>query len=375
MVMRCVTSVKYAVKVNGKLTDSFLPTRGIRQGDPISPYLFLLCAEGLSCLMQQKEAVGELKGIRNGRNGPPISHLLFADDSVFFTRGDDKSIHALNSALQTYCEASGQMVNLQKSSIFFSKNCHKQVKETVKQKLGVLDETLQTTYLGMPTCVGRSPTSNFNFLTGRLWKHLNGWSDRPLSRALSICERMRKAISNFWWGVEDGKKKLHWRSWKWLSSPKYLGGMGFRDFAMFNQAMLAKQGWRLLTEPNSLCARVLKGRYFPNGDFWTAQCPRSSSYTWRSIMHGKKLLDKGILWRVGDGKYINILRDRWIPEVTPGTLLASPSINDNQTVISLLKRNERQWNETAIRKSFPEEVADKILSIPLSFECCEDFPS
>lgn len=102
MVMRCVTSVKYAVKVNGKLTDSFLPTRGIRQGDPISPYLFLLCAEGLSCLMQQKEAVGELKGIRNGRNGPPISHLLFADDSVFFTRGDDKSIHALNSALQTY---------------------------------------------------------------------------------------------------------------------------------------------------------------------------------------------------------------------------------------------------------------------------------
>jgi hypothetical protein len=285
------------------------------------------------------------------------------------------------------------MVNLQKSSLFFSKNCHKQVKEMVIQKLGVLDETLQTTYLGMSTWVERSPMSNFNFLTGRLWKHLNGWSDRPLSRAgketllksvaqaiptyvmscfqipLSICERMRKAISNLWWGVEDGKKKLHWRSWKWLSSPKYLEGMGFCDFAMFNQAMLAKQGWWLLTEPNSLCARVLKGRYFPNGDFWTAQCPRSSSYTWRSIMHGKKLLDKGILWRVGDGKYINILRDRWIPEVTPGTLLASPSINDNQTVSSLLNRNERQWKEIAIRKSFQEEVAHKILSIPLSLEC------
>jgi hypothetical protein len=124
---------------------------------------------------------------------------------------------------------------------------------------------------------------------------------------------MRKEISNFWWRVEDGKKKFHWRSWKWLSSPKYLEGMGFCDFAMFNQAMLAKQGWWLLTEPNSLCAGVLKGRYFPNGDFWTTQCPRSSSYIWRSIMHGKKLLDKGILWRVGDGKYINILRDRWIP--------------------------------------------------------------
>ena len=97
--MRCVTSVKYAARVNGELTQSFKPTRGIRQGGLISPYLFLLCAEGLSCLLQQKEAFGELKGIRNGRNGPPISHLLFGDDSVFFTREDDRSIDTLKSAL------------------------------------------------------------------------------------------------------------------------------------------------------------------------------------------------------------------------------------------------------------------------------------
>jgi hypothetical protein len=68
--MRCVTSIKYAGKGNGELTDLFLPSRGIRQGDPISPYLFLLCTEGLSCLLQQKEVSGELKGIQNGRNGP-----------------------------------------------------------------------------------------------------------------------------------------------------------------------------------------------------------------------------------------------------------------------------------------------------------------
>jgi hypothetical protein len=130
-----------------------------------------------------------------------------------------------------------QKMNLQKSSIFFGRNCEEQVNERVKQKLGVQDETLQSTCLGMPTWVGRSPTSNFNFLTGRLWKHLNGWSDRPLSRVgkevllksvaqsiptyvmscfqipLTICEKMRKPLSNFWWGSEAGKKKIHWRSW------------------------------------------------------------------------------------------------------------------------------------------------------------------
>jgi hypothetical protein len=84
-VMRCVMNAKYAVKVNSTTTESFIPTRGIHQGDPINPYLFLLCSEGLSCLLQQKEAIGELKRICNGMSGPPISHLLFSD-SVFFLR-------------------------------------------------------------------------------------------------------------------------------------------------------------------------------------------------------------------------------------------------------------------------------------------------
>jgi hypothetical protein len=188
------------------------------------------------------------------------------------------------------------------------------MKERVKHKLGVHDDTLKDTYLGIPTWLGRSPMKCFKFLTGRLWKRLNGCSDRPLSRPrkevmvrsvaqaiptyvmscfplpIGVCENLRRPISNFWWGVEDGRRKIHWKAWNWLSSPKYLGGMGFRDMAIFNQAMLGKQCWRLLTDANSLCAKVLKGRYYPEGDFWTAKCPRSSSYTWRGLMYGKLLL-------------------------------------------------------------------------------------
>jgi hypothetical protein len=79
---------------------------------------------------------------------------------------------------------------------------------------------------------------------------------------------MRSIISNYWWGIENENKKLHWCSWEWLIAPKALGGMGFRDMELFNQALLAKQCWWLLTVPDSLCARVLKGRYFPNSSFW-----------------------------------------------------------------------------------------------------------
>jgi hypothetical protein len=106
-VMRCVTSARYAVRVNGELTDPVVPTRGIRQGDPISPYLFLLCTEGLSCLLQKKEVQGELQGIKNGRLGPSISHLLFADYSIFFARSDKRSVDALHRTLKLYCDGSG----------------------------------------------------------------------------------------------------------------------------------------------------------------------------------------------------------------------------------------------------------------------------
>jgi hypothetical protein len=109
-VMRCATSVRYSVKVNEEFTEAFIPTRDIRQGDPISPYLFLLCDEGLSCLMQQREQSGALKGIRNGRTGPPISHLLFADDNMFFVKGDIKSTENLKDVLQKYCEGSGKKI-------------------------------------------------------------------------------------------------------------------------------------------------------------------------------------------------------------------------------------------------------------------------
>jgi hypothetical protein len=156
-VMRCVTNVRYAVRVNGDLTEPVVPSRGIRQGDPISPYLFILCTEGLSCLLQKKEFQGELQGIKNGRLGPSITHLLFADDSIFFARSDSRSVDALHQTLNLFCDGLGQKINLDKSTIFFGNGCRVEIKDAVKQKLGVYNESLKDSYLDMPTNIGRSP--------------------------------------------------------------------------------------------------------------------------------------------------------------------------------------------------------------------------
>src|SRR6266540_1289471 len=178
--------------------------------------------------------------------------------------------------------------------MFFGHKCAYEVKARVKASLEVDNHILQDTYLGMPTEVARAATFSFKFLPDRVWKSVSSCSGCPLSRAgkeawlksvaqavpnyimsyfqvpVGTCDKLGAHIANHWWGFEDGKKKMHWRSWDWLSTPKSLGGLGFRDFTLFNQAMLGKQCWRLLTDPSSLCARVLKGRYYPDSDFMDA---------------------------------------------------------------------------------------------------------
>jgi hypothetical protein len=88
LMMACVSSVRYQVRFNSEDTDMFSPTRGLRQGDPLSPYLFLLCAEGLSSLLLFEEEVGGIDGVRVCRNAPSVSHLLFADDSLILMKAD-----------------------------------------------------------------------------------------------------------------------------------------------------------------------------------------------------------------------------------------------------------------------------------------------
>lgn len=118
LVMKCVTSVSFSVRVNGVLSPSFKPSRGIRQGDPISPYLFLLCSEGLTSLLKSRGPQFISKGIRVSCRAPWISHLLFADDCLIFTQASERGADRINEILELYNRGSGQLVNKGKSAVF-----------------------------------------------------------------------------------------------------------------------------------------------------------------------------------------------------------------------------------------------------------------
>jgi hypothetical protein len=219
-------------------------------------------------------------------------------------------------------------------------SCPTDKKEVVRQILNVTSSVFEEKYLGLPTPDGHMSRGKFQNLQAQLTKRLLMWGDGHLAQAgrevfiksvaqalptylmgvfklpFSVCDDLTKLVRNFYWGAKDGKRKTHWRSWEKLQKPKSQGGLGFRDFRLFNQALLARQAWRLLIKPDSLCARVLKAKYYPNGRLEDTVFSGNASSTWQAITHGLDLLKKGLIWRVGNGQSIRIWRDAWIPRPT-----------------------------------------------------------
>jgi len=117
--MQCITTQSSCVKFNGQHLQYFHPSRGLRQGDPLSPYLFILMANLLSVLINNAISMETLKGIRLNRWCPSLSHLFFADDAIFFLDGTVRECQNLSNILHQYCVATGQAINRNKSGLFF----------------------------------------------------------------------------------------------------------------------------------------------------------------------------------------------------------------------------------------------------------------
>lgn len=274
------------------------------------------------------------------RRAPSVNHLFFADDSLVLIQANAANATELRRILHEYEMVSGQVINHDKSSILFSPNTEPQVRNVVKQVLSIERETMSERYLGLPVSVGKARKKTFGYIKQKIWSRVQGWQEKLLSKAgkeilvkavaqaiptyamscfditKGLCDDLSTMIGRYWWSQQDKIHKIHWLSWEKLSRPKKKGGLGFRDLHLFNQAMLARQAWRLLTCPDNLCAKVLKAKYYPDNSLLQCQVRGGISYSWRSILFGLELLREGIIWRVGNGSSINIWHDPWLPRGT-----------------------------------------------------------
>lgn len=152
--------------------------------------------------------------------------------------------------------------------------------------------------------------------------------------------------------------------WENLSQAKIRGGLGFKDLSCFNQALVAKQGWRIMQAPDSLVAKILKARYFKYSNFMEANLGSKPSYIWRSIIWGREVLVKGCRWRVGNGQQLTVFESSWIPRPTTFKPTTPPSLPKG-TLVAELINGDNQWKEELIYQHFGKEDADAIVQIPL----------
>jgi hypothetical protein len=281
------------------------------------------------------------------------------------------------------------VINKDKSAIMFSPNTGEGVRGRVMHTLNIQRTTMNDKYLGMPVHVGQCRAKVFAYLKERVWRRIQSWKEKALSWAgkevlikavaqaiptfvmgcfdltKDVCDQISTVIARYWWSNQDEDNKIHWISWEKLIKPKEEGGLGFRDIHTFNMAMLAKQGWRLIHNPDSLCAQVLRDKYFPQGDILKASQKPNMSYTWRSISKGIDVLKAGIVWRVGNGSKINIWSDPWLPRDStrrPFTPRGSTIIS---TATDLINSITGGWDEELVSQIFWPKVAQIILSLPV----------
>ncbi|KAL8093924.1 hypothetical protein AgCh_035704 [Apium graveolens] len=163
-VMMYVKTVTYPISFQGSSIGPIIPKRGLRQGDPLSPYLFLLCVEGLSLALKISANRGDIHGCCISQSGPAVTHLLFADDSFLFFKATTEETKSIKQVLNAYEDFSGQAVNYLKSAVFLSANVRRDKQVEIKDLLGVINDIAGSKYLGVPSLIGRSMKTVFRFL-------------------------------------------------------------------------------------------------------------------------------------------------------------------------------------------------------------------
>ncbi|CAN1805987.1 Uncharacterized mitochondrial protein AtMg00310 [Linum perenne] len=179
-------------------------------------------------------------------------------------------------------------------------------------------------------------------------------------------EKLNEIIGDFWWGKVDGKKKMHMVSWEKLCLPKEKGGLGFKDLEAFNHALLAKQTWRLIQNPDLLLAKIYEVKYFPKSSLMQAGKDSNPSWGWRGILKGREIIKIGYRWQVGDGRHINPFLDHWIPSFPPSTPLLNmrdPITDIPFSVAGFIDNGI--WDHNKLKSIFSEDSINQILSIPI----------
>lgn len=333
LIMCCVTSVQTSILWNGEALEEFRPLKGLRQGDPLSLYLFVLCMERLSNMISRRVEEKKWKGISFARGGPCLTHLFFANDLLLFATADTKHCATITEVMNEFSFISRLMINLQKSKMFVSPNIDLRQARDLSARCGIPLTSNLGKYLGVPLFNERVSRSHFNYILENLQTKLAGWKRSVLSLAgratlvqsvttalptytmqtlelpIRLCNDIDKINRNFLQGDTLEKKKIHLVNWNEVCKKKNYGDLGIKKARDHNLALLSKLGWKLIHSEGGLWIEVLKAKYLKSLHFLNGKKTSRASPVWRGMMNSTGILRKGAKWSIGDGTNVNLWKD------------------------------------------------------------------
>ncbi|CAA7024106.1 unnamed protein product [Microthlaspi erraticum] len=382
-IMSCVSGPVMNLLWNGEKTEGFSPSRGLRQGDPISPYLFVLCMERLCHMIERSVASKDWKPISLSRGGPKLSHICFADDLILFAEVSVAQVRVLRKVLESFCRASGQKVSLEKPKIFFSSNVSRELEKEISDASGIQSSRDLGKYLGMPVLQKRMNKDTFGETLARVSSRLVGWKSCVLSMAerLTLTKAVLSSIPvhsmsslmlpqstltsldrisrSFLWGSSPEHRKQHLLSWKAVCLPKKDGGLGIRSSKSMNLALVAKVGCRLLNDETSLWARVVRKKYkVGNLHDRSWLTPKGTwSVLWRGVAKGlREVIVPGHGWAIGDGSQVNFWKDVWLSgKPLLNSALLEPPENVQALSTKDVWRDGEGWDFSIVDPYLPEQ--------------------
>ena len=305
LVMQCISSASYSVAVNGDIHGFFPGKSGVRQGDPLSPYIFICCMEYFSRMLS-------LASQQDGFSYHPkcaaqgITHLAFADDVLLLSRGDLSSVSCFLQQLTLFSQTSGLHINPQKSFIFFGGVGSVQ-KHSILSATGFREGQFPFTYLGVPLSPHRLLASQFTPLLQDLKSSIQGWMGRYLTYAgrlellrsvlfgkvqfwlnifpvpAIVLKQIISICRNFLWTGDACRGSSAIVAWKTVCFPKNEGGLGLYDLYARNRSFLSKQLWHIHLKTDSVWIRWIHHFYLSSGSIWSVQVHHSSSPLWKAI--------------------------------------------------------------------------------------------
>ncbi|KAJ0787048.1 putative RNA-directed DNA polymerase [Helianthus annuus] len=343
-VMATVTSARASVLVNGSPTHEFPCFRGLRQGDPLSPFLFLIVMEALTGVLKKAGEIGLFNGLRCGNNGPTLSHFLYADDAVFVGEWCTDNARNLNRILRCFYLASGLRVNAAKSSLYGIGVCSENTSsmaDVFKCRVG----SLPFKHLGLQVGANMNMVKHWDPVMEVFKNRLSAWKSNILSfggkitliksvlnalptyyfsiykaprQVIKQLERMRR---EFLWGINSDHSKMSWVAWQHAMTPREKGGLGLGSLREANLAMLAKWWWRFKVDTNGLWRKVIWSIHNSSRSWQFIPKKVTIAGSWKQVGNlsqdmGEYGMNLALLFRgiLGQGDQITFWQDKWLFE-------------------------------------------------------------